>query len=141
MVNMDLADIMLPTAKAFKYAGYDLMANIIFAIFLLTWFVTRLVFLPIMTWSTYVEMPAVVSFESYNPAAGHLFGYWSWVLYVTMLVILDILMVFWFYLIVRIAVRAVTSNDAEDDRSDDEDEQVEVEVNKSETEKPKKKRN
>ncbi|KAF2743293.1 longevity assurance proteins LAG1/LAC1 [Sporormia fimetaria CBS 119925] len=57
---MDIVDIVLPSAKLFKYLGYTSACDFTSIIFAITWFVTRHVFYPMVIWSVYKHTPTTM---------------------------------------------------------------------------------
>ncbi|XP_017777253.1 PREDICTED: ceramide synthase 6 [Nicrophorus vespilloides] len=100
----DCADIFLEAAKMAKYAGYQKVCDIIFAIFTVLWIVTRLGFYPLwIIKNTSIEAPTLVPmFPAYYIFNG-------------LLVLLLVLHVFWTYLIIKIAYKALNSGQMEGD--------------------------
>jgi hypothetical protein len=87
----DISDFFLEGAKLFKYAGYQLPADIGFGGFALTWFVFRLLILPfyVVHGSWFNGQEEVGNYQSKTFLHG-------------MLVTLIGLHVWWFYLILRV---------------------------------------
>ena len=122
MLLHDTADVFLESAKVFNYSskpkGHEWAKNVcdgLFATFALTFFITRLVIYP-------VYVVKSVAFE-----APHFFGV-DWVgfwLFSGLLVILQGLHIFWFYLIAKMLYRLFTTGIEKDERSEDEDEEEE----------------
>ncbi|KAL1021559.1 hypothetical protein UPYG_G00014810 [Umbra pygmaea] len=104
----DAADIFLELAKLANYAKYQRICDTAFVMFSIIFFITRLVIYPFwVIYSVFVE-----SWEIIGP-------YQSWWLLNCLLLLLQALHVFWFYLIARIAIKALFKGKvAKDDRSD-----------------------
>ena len=122
MLLHDTADVFLESAKVFNYSskpkGHEwakVVCDVLFAIFALTFFVTRLILYPLFIIRS-------VLFEAPNHFGVDWIGFW---LFALLLVILQGLHVFWFYLIARMLHRLVTTGIEKDERSDDEDEDEE----------------
>jgi len=117
MLVLDPADVPLHAAKCAKYIGdargkkkFQLAADVLFGIFLVTFFVMRLVMYPYVVWSSHFEA------RNYFPPS---VGYWTCVV---LLYIILALQVYWFKLILNVVHRVLVTGSAEDVRSDDEDE-------------------
>jgi ceramide synthetase len=122
MVILDPADVFLHSAKMCKYisdamtkgqtrkASWQMGADMIFALFAIVFFVTRLVMYPYVCWSAYFETRAFFAK-----------GLPEWVC-IVLLGTLLFLQCYWFYLLVSAVVRMIRSGGVEDVRSDDEDE-------------------
>lgn len=109
----DPADVLLNSAKLFRYYGYKRSCDFLFIVFTLVWFGTRLTLFPFL----------VVA------SLNHLFSMWLEWDYILieasvpplMLCVLQVLHWYWFYLIVRMIVKAFKDKGVESDiRSDDE---------------------
>ena len=116
MLVLDPADVPLHAAKCAKYVGdargnkrYQLAADVLFGIFMLTFFVMRLVMYPYVVWSAGFEAR-----KFFTPNAAYYFC-------VALLCVLLFLQVYWFGLIVKVAHRVVVAGAAEDVRSDDDE--------------------
>ena len=126
MVLLDPADVPLHLAKMVKYIGdtrgggaqkrCQLAADILFVVFMLSFLVMRLILYPYVCWSAHFEAARYFSYDS---------GAWACVV---LLYVLLALQFYWFALIVKVAVKVLTSGAAEDVRSDDEEEEEEGEA-------------
>ncbi|XP_008822369.1 ceramide synthase 4 [Nannospalax galili] len=86
----DCSDYLLEACKMFNYAGFRRMCNALFVIFSLVFFYTRIIFLPTQViYSTLFD-----SIKNFSP----FFGYYY---FNTLLVMLQMLHVYWFLLILR----------------------------------------
>ncbi len=128
MALLDPADVPLHVAKQFKYIGdarggnvqkiMQTGADIFFVIFMLLFAVMRLGLYPYVVWSAHREGP---TFFTYGWGANSC---------VVLLYILLALQVYWFVLILKVAIKVITSGAAEDVRSDDEEDDEEEEPKK-----------
>eukprot|EP00930_Biecheleria_cincta_P059019 TRINITY_DN44786_c0_g1_i1.p1 TRINITY_DN44786_c0_g1~~TRINITY_DN44786_c0_g1_i1.p1 ORF type:complete len:367 (+),score=54.25 TRINITY_DN44786_c0_g1_i1:70-1170(+) len=118
MVLLDPADVPLHLAKICKYlqkarckrqAFWGQAADILFVVFAIVFFITRLVCYPYVCWSCHIESERYIT--------KHLEWYAVGLLYVLMM-----LQIYWFGLLLRVAMKLLTTGQAEDVRSDDEDE-------------------
>jgi acyl-CoA-dependent ceramide synthase len=162
LVIMDVVDIFFPVspalpatpeslltriqvAKCLKYTGHNLLCDIAFGFFMVSWFVARHVAYIMVCWSIYAETPHIMPtgcfkgdndnlvgpfdppegisylFEPFYKATG-LVCYnesvkWG---FLTPLLLLQGITVFWFIMILRVAAKVISGNGAEDSRSDDE---------------------
>uniref|UniRef100_A0A1B6DU08 TLC domain-containing protein n=1 Tax=Clastoptera arizonana TaxID=38151 RepID=A0A1B6DU08_9HEMI len=97
LVIHDCADIFLEAAKMAKYSKYQRICDIIFAIFTVTWIVTRLIIFPVkILYSTTIKAPRIVNtmFPAY-----YIFN--------SLLFLMLALHIFWTYLILKIAINAL----------------------------------
>jgi ceramide synthetase len=129
MVLLDPADVPLHVAKQFKYVGdarpgtetqkrMQAGADFFFVVFMLLFAVMRLGLYPYVVWSAHVEARRYFAF-----------GVGAWTC-ISLLYVLLCLQVYWFWLILKVAIKVITSGAAEDVRSDDEDEDEEPEAKK-----------
>lgn len=104
----DASDIFLEAAKLANYAKYQRLCDGLFVLFSIIFFITRLVIYPF--WIIYTVL--VESWEIIGP-------YQSWWLLNGLLLVLQVLHIIWFYLIARIAIKAIFKGKvSKDDRSD-----------------------
>lgn len=105
----DVSDVFLESAKLMKYAGFQLMADIGFGFFAVSWLIFRLILLPFYVgWSS-----AFDSSKFIQPFS-------SWYMFHGMLLVLIILHVYWFFLILRIIYnKIVLDREVDDVREDD----------------------
>ncbi|XP_026999714.1 ceramide synthase 2a [Tachysurus fulvidraco] len=111
MLVHDAADYLLESAKMFNYAGWRKTCNYIFIVFAIVFFITRLVIFPF--WIIYCTY--VYPLTMYPPFFGYYFlnG---------LLMVLQCLHIFWFVLILRMAIKFLPGNHiVEDERSDREE--------------------
>jgi ceramide synthetase len=123
MALLDPADVPLHVAKQFKYVGdarggktqkiMQTGADIFFVVFMLLFAVMRLGLYPYVVWSSTFEGPRHFQYGAGAYAC------------VALLFVLLGLQVYWFALILKVAIKVITSGAAEDVRSDDEDEEDE----------------
>ena len=114
----DSSDVFLESAKVFNYTskakGHDwakICCDIFFACFAVTFLVTRLVIFP-----RYIIFS--VFFEAPNHFGTEWAGFWFFCM---LLVILQILHIFWFYLIAKMIYRLLSTGIEKDERSDDDE--------------------
>ncbi|PFH46172.1 hypothetical protein AMATHDRAFT_8141 [Amanita thiersii Skay4041] len=120
MILMDWCDIFLPLAKMIRYLGISQLAcDTTFAIFLVSWLITRHVFFLFVIKSTYYDLPRVQEFI-WNPEVGSYLSTSVWLGFTTLLLALQVLQMIWFWMICRVAWRVVIGKGATDERSDDE---------------------
>ncbi|XP_040910216.1 ceramide synthase 5-like isoform X2 [Toxotes jaculatrix] len=104
----DASDIFLEAAKLANYAKYQRLCDGLFVVFSISFFLTRLVIYPF--WIVYS-----VLFESWEIVG----PYQAWWLLNGLLLVLQTLHIIWFYLITRIAIKAIFKGKvSKDDRSD-----------------------
>ncbi|KAK4647063.1 Sphingosine N-acyltransferase lag1 [Podospora bellae-mahoneyi] len=149
LVLMDVVDIFLPFAKCLKYLGYKTICDVMFAVFMVTWFIARHIFFPMAIYSVWAHTLIYMNGCFYGreldgphpPPANDTWLYIARPLWDTdapvcfnhnfrngffgMLFFLQILTVMWFYLIIRVAIKVIKGGSAEDTRSDDEADDLE----------------
>lgn len=149
---MDSVDIILPFAKILKYLHFSVACDIAFGVFIVTWFITRHGLYMTIMYSIYAHIPEEIQYGCYKGSVENLQGplpvpndwdhltqpfrdpvglvCWNnkikWT-FIWMLAALQVVLLGWFILIVRVAYKVVTGKGAEDVRSDDEDEEEEEE--------------
>lgn len=120
LVLMDLCDILLAGAKMLKYLGYERTCDVAFGVFMFAWIGTRHVLYPRVLYSVIVELPQHVPYR-WDPAVDHYFTQNLHRVYITLLSALQVLLVIWFGMIVKVAAGVLLGRPAEDSRSDDEE--------------------
>ena len=111
MLLLDPADVPLHLAKMCKYFECATAADCLFAVFLVVFFVTRLVLYPYVVWSAHIEAGRYLEYEAAE---------WTCV---GLLYVLLVLQCYWFGLILKVLWKMITSGVIEDVRSDDEDDE------------------
>lgn len=108
MLVHDASDYLLESGKMFNYAGWRKTCNYIFIVFAAVFFVSRLIVFPFwIMWAT------IVYPLSLYPT---FFGYYF---FNGLLMVLQALHIFWFGLILRMAIKFLPGNEiVEDERSD-----------------------
>lgn len=106
----DIADVPLEGAKLAKYCKKQRLADLLFAIFTLTWIYTRCYLLPtrVIYYTTYQALSIIPFFPAYYILNG-------------LLCLLQVLHLAWTWLIIRIVFYAIKNNGMRDLRSDSED--------------------
>lgn len=126
----DVGDIFLYSAKLVHYLGFAGMDTALFAVFAVTFFVTRLIMYPRLVHGVAVEtLQTVVLHPSLNGWAHHFATYlWHYVFFVVFLGTLQVLHCFWFSLVLKMIHREVflgkKISDEGDIRSDGEDDDL-----------------
>jgi acyl-CoA-dependent ceramide synthase len=152
---MDVGDIVLAIAKILKYLGYKLLPDIVFGIFVVVWIIARHCLYLMVVWSLYVDaVPCVCSLpDGRDVVASSTAEYasvgglkvWKNVLqvyldhngtvcwnspirgaFISLLLMLQVLMILWFVMIMRVIWKVIKGTGADDVRSDDEGEDEEI---------------
>lgn len=146
------ADNFPQTAKLFKYVGYQVLCDITFGIFIVSWFIARHVFYLAVCWSIYVDLPVGTPYGCYNPVTGEqtsigggnaifrnlMHAYFNddsevcfnsriHFTFLGLLLALQVITIIWFGMICRVAYGVLSGKGANDTRSDDEGEDDEEE--------------
>lgn len=139
-------------AKCLKYTGHNKVCDVFFGIFMVSWFVARHVFYVLVCWSVYAHAPYIISLGCYVGSNSNLVGpaepppglfylvepflsstgrvcfnhtvKWA---FLGPLLLLQVITIIWFTMIVRVAIKVIRGDGAEDTRSDDEGDEEEDE--------------
>lgn len=133
--------------------GFNRLCDVAFALFMLSWVIARHVLYMLVCWSIWEHTPKVITFGCFNNTEGQKLGPFSppekdfriffeplwnneaplcftpmikWS-FLSMLLFLQGLTIMWFYMILRVAVKVIRGDGAEDSRSDDEADEVDEE--------------
>lgn len=135
-------------AKCLKYCGFKTLCDVAFGVFMIAWFMARHVFYMMACWSVYSHAPSIIPpgcfrgpnenligpedpppgllylFEPFLSTTGRVCfnGPVKWA-FLTPLLLLQVITLIWFTMIVRVAVKVLRGDGAEDSRSDDEAEE------------------
>lgn len=112
----DVCDPFMELAKLAKYAGREALTNGLFVLFMFVWIGMRMVYFPFwVNRSMLFECLGSVVGENSRPAVPH------YEIITGLLLFLQVLHVYWTFLIVRIAYRAVLSGGTDDERESSDD--------------------
>jgi acyl-CoA-dependent ceramide synthase len=151
LVLMDVVDLFLPLAKCLKYLGFGTICDVVFGLFMASWFLARHVFYLMTCWSIYTESVKLIPnvcytggmedlqgpfpipkqgwshvFEPfYNPRGTVCYGENSMHIFLSALLFLQVITLMWFMLIIQVAMRVIQGGSPEDVRSDDEGDEEE----------------
>lgn len=138
MVIMDAVDIFLSLAKVLRYLGYQSACDACFVVFLVTWITLRHGVYNYVLYSAftdaYVMLPRKCFYDVKVDSNGEVQKelircftdnvYWT---LVGLLAFLQMISIAWLYMIIRVLIRVLKGDSADDSRSDDEDEEEEGE--------------
>ncbi|XP_034032459.1 ceramide synthase 2 [Thalassophryne amazonica] len=110
MAIHDSADVLLEAGKVLNYAKWDQAANTIFVVFTVVFMVTRLIIFPFWL----IHCTWVYPVEQFKPFFGYYF-------FNSMLLVLQMLHIYWAVLILRMVYKFIFSKLEGDDRSDKEE--------------------
>lgn len=137
-----------------KYLQFQVACDFAFGIFMLVWFIARHILYLLVCYSVYRHIPEETIYGCYWGSASELYGpidppdtldhltqpfrnpeglvCWNdkvkWIFLVTLLT-LQILMLIWFGMIIKVALKVLRGGEAEDSRSDDEGSEEEEQEN------------
>ena len=126
----DIPDIFLCFAKCMHYLKIEFMTNILFVLFVVTFFFNRLICLPSATHCLFCATPLM------DPPLP--FTVFYQILCVLLGVVLQALHFFWFYMIMKMVIRLVTGVKGDVRPDDDEDEEEQPSSKKAVEDKKKK---
>ncbi|KAJ3499052.1 hypothetical protein NLG97_g627 [Lecanicillium saksenae] len=152
LVIMDVVDLFLPAAKCLKYSGFTTACDYAFGLFMVSWFVARHVIYIMVCWSVYAHTPEIMPSGCFTGTNSNLVGpqqppeglgyllepfynstgrvcynetvKWA---FLAPLLVLQLITIVWFTMIIRVAIKVLRGDGAEDSRSDDEEEEEEEE--------------
>ncbi|KAI1500744.1 TLC domain-containing protein [Biscogniauxia marginata] len=147
MITMDIVDLVFPLAKCMKYLGFTTICDILFGVFVVLWLVSRHVIYLMTCWSVYSDLPRLIPSACYKGRADNLEGPfpipdgWAHLIepfsdpegivcfnnnimlgFLFYLLTLQVMMIMWSFFIVRVTIRVLKGDNADDPRSDDEEE-------------------
>jgi acyl-CoA-dependent ceramide synthase len=145
---MTTANTCWQLAKCLRYVGFLTLCDAMFGVFMLSWFFFRHVVYLAICWSIYSDIPRIIEYGCYTGKTGNLtgpmptpqgLGYlvepfvyhdspicWNQTLqwaFLGPLLALQGIFIWWFFMIVRVAVRVLSGGGGEDPRSDGEEEE------------------
>lgn len=125
LLVQDIGDVFYYHVKMIKYAGYEKSATFGFAVFMLIWFFTRHVLYGGILYSVWVE------FQQFFPSlpgvyAGVYLSRTVWLAFSFGLLALQGLLIFWFVMIVRLAIRVLNGYETKDETDDLSEEEEKV---------------
>ncbi|PWN27608.1 LAG1-domain-containing protein [Jaminaea rosea] len=136
---MDPSDILLSLAKCLRYVGMQTLCDVAFGVFMLSWIVTRHVLYCVLLWSSIKTIPrhlfalatagadpAMVRIDWSRGLPGLVEQFYDEALpanaaLVALLVALQVILLLWFAMIVRVAYKVITGSGASDTRSSGEE--------------------
>ena len=138
-------------AKCLKYTGHNTLCDVFFGIFMVSWFIARHIFYIMGCWSVYAHTEKIMPLGCFRGSNDNLIGpedpppglsyliapflsstgrvcYNSTVkwAFLAPLLLLQVITIVWFTMIVRVAVKVIRGDGAEDTRSDDEGDEEEA---------------
>jgi len=122
-MSMDIPDAFLAFSKLLNYIQWDNAKVYAFVVFFGVWTYFRHLLNIKILWSVIYEQPHVPEWtKHWNWSEGVYMVSWLQSQIFLALFLLQLLNVFWYYLMIKILIRAVRKTNIDDDRSDNEDE-------------------
>ncbi|KAI6035161.1 longevity assurance proteins LAG1 LAC1 [Pisolithus orientalis] len=120
-MSMDIPDAFLAFSKLLNYIKLERAKFVSFVVFIAVWTYFRHYLNFVILWSVWTEFDLVPEVSRvWAPPTGAWLVWWMKYQIFAPILLLQMLNLFWYYLIWRIAIRSITST-LTDDRSDDED--------------------
>lgn len=120
-ISMDIPDAFFAFSKMLNYLQLDNAKVVSFAIFVFVWTYFRIYLNIVILWSVWSEFKLLPAWtQQWKPELGVWMPWWlQWQIFGPLFILLC-LNLMWYYLILRIAWKAIMRTDITDDRSDDE---------------------
>ncbi|KAJ2308348.1 Sphingosine N-acyltransferase lag1 [Coemansia sp. RSA 2706] len=118
---MDFSDIFLSGTKCMRYLKLEKTSVVSFAVFIMTWIYTRHYLYMKIMWSITFESAVYLKEDMWFPERGSFHTRTVLMGFSIMLGVLQLLIIYWFTLMMRIIYRIVFLSNLEDNRSDSED--------------------
>jgi len=123
LMEQNAADILYYAAKLFKYGGSDNTATGILVLFVFAWVYTRHFIFGWILYSLWYELPTHIYKSGWDDATGYYYADWLWYVFSFALIALQLLMIYWFFLILRVIYRVVVLGVISDTTDPDSDEE------------------
>ncbi|KAJ1919542.1 Sphingosine N-acyltransferase lag1 [Mycoemilia scoparia] len=120
LITMDFADIWLTLAKCMRYLKIEKPTVYIFSFFVLSWIYTRHYLYIIIMWSAFYESSVYIDLDSWKPERFSYFNEYVVWGFTALLGLLQVLLLYWLYLILKIIYNIVFAWNIDDTRSDTE---------------------
>jgi len=121
-MSMDIPDVFLAISKILNYLELTNAKLVAFTVFLGIWTYFRHYLNIVILWSVWYEFDLIPKASRvWAPETGAWLAGWMRYQIFIPLLLLQILNIFWYYFILRIALRSLKPSTMTDDRSDDED--------------------
>ncbi|KAF9513209.1 hypothetical protein BS47DRAFT_1485744 [Hydnum rufescens UP504] len=126
-LTMDVSDVVFSFAKVCKYLEWETTAAVAFSAFVCVWTYLRHFLNIKIIWSVWTQWKYAPEYSKrFEPKEGVWMARWVQYQVMVPMIILQLVNIFWYYLILRVLRRALFGPRLEDDRSDDEDEGPDV---------------
>jgi acyl-CoA-dependent ceramide synthase len=155
LILMDFNDLIFSVAKCLKYLKLQTLCDIMFGVFVVSWVLCRHIAFTMVCWSVYAHSLAMAGTTCFVGSGKNIVGpqpvpkdegyfyilepliytsgrvcYDNTIksLFLSGLLFLEGLMIFWLVMIIKLVVRVLRGESAEDTRSDDEDEECDIKL-------------
>ncbi|WAQ86929.1 hypothetical protein PtA15_7A658 [Puccinia triticina] len=118
--TMDLADILLAFAKMLNYLKVGPIGDASFLVFVFSWIYTRHYVLLRIIFAIWKDLPEDIEFI-WNPSEGQIASQSLWIAFLGLLSALEILLMIWLFMILKVLWKVARGHAPEDTRSDSED--------------------
>ncbi|KAJ2556236.1 Sphingosine N-acyltransferase lag1 [Coemansia sp. RSA 1933] len=118
---MDSSDIFLTGTKCTRYLGFERVSVASFVVFIISWIYTRHYLYMKIMYSIAFESTTILTNDDYDPSNGSFYRHDIISAFGVLLALLQLLIIYWFYLVLRIIYRIVFQRNLDDSRSDSED--------------------
>ncbi|OJA13848.1 hypothetical protein AZE42_00529 [Rhizopogon vesiculosus] len=123
-MSMDIPDACLAFSKLLNYMGWHRLKVVSLAVFLVSWTYFRHYLNLVILWSVWSEFDLIdESNRVWAPETGAWLVWWMKYQMLFPISLLQMLNVFWYYLIWRVVIRSLRDVEVDDVRSDDEDDE------------------
>ncbi|CAG8556677.1 3242_t:CDS:2 [Diversispora eburnea] len=119
LCTMDFTDVILPFAKMIKYLKFNKICDFIFGLFIISWLITRHYFYGHIIYSAWTEPQKYLEFK-WSPEEDYYLTKNVQIFFLILFISLQILIIFWFYLICNILNKVIRGDNAHDNRSESE---------------------
>jgi len=127
--TMDFSDIFLAFAKMLNYLQVGLIGDATFLVFVVSWIYTRHYILIRIIFFIYKYIPQDIQFI-WDPSRGYVASRWLFYSFLGLLTSLEIILIIWLYMIMKVLWKVVRGQPPEDTRSDSEDTDEDVKERK-----------
>ncbi|OLL25802.1 Sphingosine N-acyltransferase lag1 isoform B [Neolecta irregularis DAH-3] len=118
--TMDFADIFLALAKCLKYMNLPKLCDVCFGLFTASWVLTRHIIFGRIIYSAIFHAARHLPYQ-WAPDKGIYFTSQVHIGFICLLVGLQTIICYWFFLIIKIIIKVLRGGEVDDDRSEDED--------------------
>jgi len=126
-MSMDIPDTFLAFSKLLNYIQLDKAKTYAFALFIMIWTYFRHYLNLRILWSVWYEFDLIPeSSKAWKAVDGTYLAHWMRYQVFLPLVLLQLLNLFWYYLMMRILVKGIITRKVDDERSEDEDEEADA---------------